>query len=798
MWPSISDDQLKQIKSLEICCNFIKSRNYDKFWQVLGASVTNLIISPKYYSHFTPPDRERQMNEFFNQFRCLKKIKIPLTMSRYLSIYFFMINKNIEVELYAISDYKFCISNKDNIPWTVDEDFIEIFKRSSTVKKISFPCDLPCNAVTRDKVIAYFSKERLRVNEVVFDFATLASCCYISKMEIEIVENEGNTKVAIVKVVHINITWTARPERPHDNCDFARETVSCQTVEQVTILPRNFCRLCMHFVYKSFPNVKRFHSEYTITQPGIFQFMSISLPFLEYLYVSYYEELSLWPIFDNLKYLNIKLMRQQSSDGFVNLCKSCPNLEEFQVAFLMSTLQMEIDEKTIHESVGKHLIKLQRLEIDPKFKLGIKCLQKTCRNLKRLKSLSCGYKDDVPNLLELFGTLPNLEVINYIMNRKRFTLTREDYQLKPRLDPRLRPRLRHQSEKLTHSIVENTSRDALEILPEEIWTDILQDLDIQNQRNCRLVCNRWWNILSSHPNLERKLELYDCYLSVDSNPVKMFSNTKFNYNELSIEGRSIICNGDLSHFWHYLGETIQKLHIGSISSLDTWVQLTRSGLTIENLCNLQSIEFSTSLLFYEMISRRLSTVEPILRRVKELKCRFFSGTAAGICPDMPMLEYIEVKLHGWRELVTLSEYVRGHCLNLRSLHIESSFPAHDQFARLPADVHILHQLKNLKICGIPQMRDIHFFIKNSSELQSLTIRKNDQFAIDREIAKDIFVTNSNLQKLLFMSEKNEVEYKLVREGIGKNVVEYNYLNGRMVREILPTENRNNAKRSRSK
>lgn len=91
-------------------------------------------------------------------------------------------------------------------------------------------------------------------------------------------------------------------------------------------------------------------------------------------------------------------------------------------------------------------------------------------NLKRLTMLSFSCDEDSEELLQLFRELPHLECIEYCLNFARRILTRP-----PSLNT-------------LNAIDQINSCDAIDILPDELWAQVFQNLHIKEQVICRRVC----------------------------------------------------------------------------------------------------------------------------------------------------------------------------------------------------------------------------------------------------------------------------------------------------------------------
>lgn len=761
-----------------------------KFWHTIGSTVTELIIHPRFHvwlPECTPMAVATRVGAIFNEFVCLKKLKISSSYLYVLPYKFFKCNKDVEiVDIYCDNfNTKFCvfdISDRSN-DWEVIPEFENFFRHCTLLKNISFPCRLRYNLKTRNEVVAYFTKEFLRVDEVLFESDTLPfdTNCYISKIEIEIIKTRDKLdnviKKAIVKVVDIEVLWVREIQRDVSSrkvCVFEHNIHMCKSVKSVTTsrFLDHICLTCLEYMIKSFPNARSFITNAECYQPlrsATIIYMSKHLPYLNNLELSYFESLQIWPNFKQLKCLNIKLILNEPTVGIARLCKHCPNLEELRIEFLNPHLYTKINDKIFIEIIAKYLPKIKILEIDSQHNFGGRSLKAISVYLKQLTTLSIGTNEDSRDLLELFKVLPQLEQINYKRDNQWKHLTLQDYQTVPA------------SHKLTRTTDVN-ARDALEILPEEIWAVVFQSLDVEDQTICRRVCKRWWNIFNSYPKYDRELKLSNCILEHESNPVKTFINTQFDYNRLSLQGPVINCNDKLEEFWCHLGRTIKEICCGSQFTHTIFLRLIDCGMTIENLPNLQSITFDHSDTFCDLFCyTKMTPIFRIIKKIEFINSSFYHNNILCPCPDMPNLECAKIHVTNWYYIVNFSVCLQDHCSNMHTLHISSDVKDEP----IPEKISIFRQLKHLKIHGTPNIEALEWSLSNCKNLKTLTIREACYDAENiniREIAIGLFKRLDNLTYFLFLDSRIQIAYKLQCVGSVKNIIEYNYSNNHFLKE----------------
>lgn len=678
---------------------------------------------------------------------CVKKLTInSMNSIKTIPLSFYLTNKELEIEINCedpISDFDLCVfeSNNINRDLYINPKFMNILQYCTSFKRILFPCRLPYNEASVMEVIGYLNFNYLKVDEILIDFNGFSShsYCYIRKMEIEIVK-ERNQHVdeimmkAIVKVIDFGVNFDNNLLPNDIICFFEHKICLSKTVTSVIFEPRLdfYCDKCWKFMIRSFPNIKYFKKYYTIySKPSTIILMSKNLPHLIDLRVFYNKSLALWPCFKQLKSLSITLLKYQSPDEMLHLCKQCQNLEKFTIQFLGDRFPPS---EKILESIAKNLLKLRMLCCN--LKIGRESFKVISDNLKHLKKLSFGCNENTKDLFELFENLPELELIEYHVNKQNFykNLIRKDCEGSKSVRKENLLNIQEETNLCCYSV----------ILPEEIWAKVFRTLNYNEQVRCRSVCVSWRHILSTYPRFSRAIELGYCVLARDSNPVKTFVDTQFNYNILSLEGPIRILNSNLNEFWHHLGKTIDQIYIGHVISWEMWLQLVHSGMTVRNLPHLESITFIKPEIFADLLNNCFEAIAPVLVKAKKLEV---SGSKIErwhkpiVCPDMLNLEY--VKLHG--ENYDIAQCISSNCRNMHTLDILVQLPT--DFASMFTQAKYLTFRKH-RIGS----RDIEFIINHCGDLKSLTLHQSHFTLNVLDFAKRLYKHILKITDLLFYYE----------------------------------------------
>lgn len=654
------------------------SRLTDNFWHFMGETISKLVTHPDIetfrpcttYTHNWTFEEAISAGVIFDHFVSLERLTIHSSFLRLLSTQFYAQNKKLEeIEIYGVNCYVINITAIDVIDIDVDIDggiqngrdvlpgFVNIFKHSTSMKKITFPCMLPYDHATSRDLPAFFDACSFRVEDILFefDFLTDNMGCYIEKMEIEFLGQRGLSRVAVVKVIDIKACGK-KCEGQMDVCIFDHSTFMNQSVQNVNVASyaKHVCLKCFRFMIKSFPNCLRWVNGAPLDSIRV-TLLSAALVHLTDLKLSYSGKLELWPVFNQLKCLKINFDGIQSPDGIYHLSQCCQNLEVFKIGF-SSSINFKTSAEAFVASITKHLVQLKALEIDSTILVNSRSLQAICVGLKQLTTLTIDYRDDSRNLFELFKELPQLECITYQSMSKKNQLTRQNYLY----------------ESCGTKVI---SRDPIKNLPEEIWILVFKKLNAWNQLNCRLVCKSWWHIFNTYPNFDRRLKIGKCVFALSKNPVKTFLKTQFNYNRLLLQEPIIVCNDDFSEFWHLLERTINEICFGLNFSPNTWNKLGDCGLEIGHFSSCKSYTFYDSGTFFDFISNSRDAIT-LLKNMKKLTvtCSFIPHNS-GVCPDMPNLECVKVIVCSYGDLQTFLDYLIGHCLNVFTLYIVFEYKA---------------------------------------------------------------------------------------------------------------------------
>lgn len=622
----------------------------DNFWHFMGETISKLVTRPA-IDTFRPCTYRETISPgvIFDHFVSLERLSIHSYFLRSLSTQFYAQNNKLEeIEIYGENCY--VINDIQNVR-DVLPGFVNLFKHSTSLKKITFPCMLPYDHATSRDLAAFFVTCSVEDILFEFDFLTDNMGCYIEKMEIEFLKQRGLSTVAVAKVIDIKACGKLC-EGQMDVCIFDHSTFMNQSVQNVHLASyaKHVCLKCFRFMIKSFPNCLRWINGAPLDSIRV-TLLSTALVHLTDLKLSYSGKLELWPVFNQLKCLQINLDVIQSPDGIYHLSQCCQNLEVFKIGF-RSSINFKTSAEAFVASITKHFVQLKALEIDSTILINSRSLQAICVGLKQLTTLSIDYRDDSRNLFELFKELPQLECITYQSITKKNQLTRQNYLY----------------ESCGTKVI---SRDPIKNLPEEIWNLVFKKLNLRDQLSCRLVCKSWWHIFNTYPNFDRQLKIGKCVFALSKNPVKTFLKTQFNYNRLLLQEPIIVCNDDFSEFWHLLKRTINEICFGLNFSSNTWNKLVDCGMEIEHFSSCKSITFYDDGTFFDFIFYSRDAIT-LLKNMKKLTitCHFTPpDVCPGVCPDMPNLECVKVIVYSYWSLKTFLDYLIGHWLNVFTLYI---------------------------------------------------------------------------------------------------------------------------------
>lgn len=771
----------------------------EKFWQTVGSTVTELTFDKLYLSRGVKTESLLLLlKPIIDHLVCLKKLKLELCTLEIFSSIFSMQKKDIEIievcTYHGIDEQKQClfaISEKteeaESKNWEILPAFENLIKCFTSLKRISFTCNLPYHYASIIEPITHFSQKLLGADEVIFDMDSMSSNTnlFISAMDIEVSEQselcDKIIKKSMVKSIDIvlGVHFLDEVDISETFCIFEHNICLNKLVRKM-IMPidiRNVCLLCFEYLIRSFPNITWWKpiNRYLPLKSATIMLMSKHLPYFNRLSLEYSECLDSIPDFAQLKYLDICFDKDQTSAGFFHLCACCPNLEEFKFSFSYGDVCRSSIGTTVINGIVTHLKKLKVLEIDERVKIDSLGLKAIRTNLKQLTMLSFGCDENSVELLELLKELPLLERIDYCLNFARRKLTRESLNS-------------------LKSVDQINSRDAIDILPDELWAQVFQHLTIDEQVNCRSVCKQWWNVFNSFPLFRRLFRLRNCVLSMDTNPCKTFKNTHFNYNNLLLQGPIIICENDVNEFWCSIGRSINEIFIGKWMNVEKWLQLQNGGMMMRNFPALKSITFTDAKMFFELISKCCDTIGPMLKLLKGLVIHSFSDDMKyeiGVTDvDMPNLEYVQITGGcRWDSLKLFANWI-GNCPMLCTLDLNNYRRSKSE---IPSEfTAVFRKLKHLKINGTIDANEMEFLSNNCKILKTLTFQNLDSVLTQcisyhdgsrrnyhiseemgfRNMAISLFQRLDSLTTVLFVGQaKVTFKYELETSCYTKNVVE---------------------------
>lgn len=795
-----------------------------KFWQTIGSTVTELTFDKLSILRRVKTDSlVVQLKAIIGHFNCLKKLKLEMDTLEIVSLIFSMQEKDVEIiEVSDIrGDYRdannkciFAINEngQNGKPeevgsknWEVLPAFENLIKCFTSLKRISFPCSLAYHYAVIIKPISYFSQNVLGADEIIFEMDCKSSNrnIYISAMEIEVSNNELSDnilKTSIVKAIDIffiffgnqfaDLVYNSASE---SYCIFEHNICTNKLVRELRIIDTvKTCLQCFEYLVKSFPNIMCWKpvNRYLPLNSTTVVLMSKHLPNYSHLPLIYSECLDSFPAFAQLKYLDICLDVDQTSAGLYHLCECCPNLEHFMITFSYSDIFRSTVGQAITNGIVTHLKKLKFLEIDESVKIDSLGLKAIGSNLKQLTTLSFSCDENAAELLQLLKELPHLECIDYILNFARRKLTRQSLNALNSVD----------------QIV--SSRDAGDILPDELWAQVFENLPINDQVTCRCVCKQWWNVLNSFPCFRRPFKLRSCVLKMDTNPCKTFKNTQFNFNSLLFQGPIIICDHNVNEFWSNIGRSINEIYFATWMNVERWSKLSNGGMIIQNFPALKSITFVGAKVFFELLSQHYDTIGPMLKLLKTLVIYSFSEDMEYEIreePDMTNLEYVQISgVCSWERLKLFVNWI-SKCPMLCTLDLNNYRSSKSE---IPSEfTPIFGQLKHLRINGTIDENESEFIANNCKILETLTFQNlnsiltqnvfycdgtHRNYDISEEIgfrntAISLFQRMNLLTSVLFLGQaKVTFKYQLETSCYSKNLVESKIASQLLSKQIVHT------------
>lgn len=599
---------------------FKDEETFKTFWHLLGKSVVVGDLNIKHVPVF-------MTNACFTN---LREIRMHADHANLEFIE--LCKKNIQLDTIVLRGGNVInISNYDK--WNIEEHVFDLLRYCKLLKKFEFSCFIPLEESTINELFAGINYEYLGMDEILFDcepipcwndYSTYYWVIHSIAMEFE---KEHGTNKLLIKPLEIEETFKSDENECQDDCPIKHKVFLSKSVKEINFSFDSYkrCRNYLESCIYSFP------STIILNAAGLMDYdewmVNLILPQLNHIstcYIYFKSSALNWVSLPQVETIAVTFVTT-TYESFEAFIKSVPNL-----TFLEIFINQGITSDDCVKIISDHLPFLSYLSImcnkSKVTSVGLRLFRKNFQVLEELR-IQCPTSDIA--IRRLFKKLPKLSKI--------FCGERYFYK-------------NDQITNDTIAIEEHEMRDEAKLTIEDLSTEIIEciflNLNKRDQLQCRQVSKRWFDICSSSTQLDRSLSFKDSYLSNNINPVKIFLNTKFNYNRLVFDkDTNFATEDDLTEFWDKIGEHIIELSfIGNALNIEG---AFKTGLVSNHLPNLICLCFNNLYFFNELLSRKnIPEWHSILKKIKSLTVMGVYVVTRKLSNDlvfeMPCVEKVEV------------------------------------------------------------------------------------------------------------------------------------------------------------